>query len=82
MPDIEKVIQQAEASERFRNTPKWVDASKWSPMGPHTVLATDLEGIFTAVLQDGVWRSAETEEEIDSVVTHWMELPELPEEEG
>lgn len=51
-------------------------------MGAHTVLATDLEGIFTAVFSDGVWLSAETEEEIDSVVTHWMELPELPEEEG
>ena len=36
-------------------------------MGPHTVLATDLEGIFTAILSDGVWISAETEEEIESL---------------
>ncbi|MFM2242977.1 MAG: hypothetical protein RLZ97_1832, partial [Verrucomicrobiota bacterium] len=28
----------------------------------------------------GLWLNRDTEEEIDSVITHWMELPELPTE--
>ena len=59
---------------------QWADASKWSPMGPHEVLATDGEAIFVAWNDNGQWLNRDTEEEIDSVITHWMELPELPEE--
>ena len=61
-------------------TPQWVDAAKWLPMGPHCVLATDLECHFIAVWDGTEWSNAWTDEPIDSVVTHWMELPEMPEE--
>jgi hypothetical protein len=75
-----RVMEQALASERFRATPQWVDASKWLPQGPHEVLATDMEGRFLACLQGSEWWCPILDEPIDSVVTHWMELPELPEE--
>ena len=78
--DINKVMEQALASERFRATPQWVDASKWLPQGPHEVLATDGENRFVACLQGAEWWLHELDEPCDSVVTHWMELPELPEE--
>jgi hypothetical protein len=32
-----------------------------------------------AVFWNEVWTEAHTSDEIDSVVTHWMELPEVPE---
>lgn len=75
-----RVMEQALASERFRATPKWVDASKWLPQGPHEVLATDGENWFVACLQGSEWWMHELDEPCDSVVTHWMELPEIPEE--
>jgi hypothetical protein len=62
-------------------TNTWVIAAKWSPMGPHEVLATDGECIFVAWNDHGQWLNRDTEEEIDSVITHWMELPELPDDE-
>jgi len=58
----------------------WVDAAKWLPMGPHCVLATDLECHFIAVWDGTEWSNAWTDEPIDSVVTHWMELPDPPSE--
>ena len=66
------------AAER-RGIPQWVDASKWLPQGPHEVLATDGESWFVACLQGAEWWLHELDEPCDSVVTHWMELPELPE---
>lgn len=57
----------------------WVDASKFLPMGPHEVLATDGEGWFIACLQGSEWWLHELDEPCDSEITHWMELPELPE---
>jgi hypothetical protein len=77
---INRVMEQALASERFRATPRWVDASKWLPQGPHEVLATDGESWFVACLQGSEWWLHELDEPCDSVVTHWMELPELPQE--
>jgi hypothetical protein len=56
----------------------WTDASKWLPMGPHCVLATDLECHFIAVWDGTEWCNAWTDEPIDSHITHWMELPEIP----
>jgi hypothetical protein len=61
-------------------SPLWIDAGKWLPASPHCVLATDLEAHFIACCLDGEWSNAWTDEVIDSVVTHWMELPVLPEE--
>jgi len=57
----------------------WVDADKWLPMGPHEVLATDSENIFMAYWKESIWWLHELEEPCDSEVTHWMELPDLPE---
>jgi hypothetical protein len=56
----------------------WVDADQWLPPGPHEVLATDGEGCFVAFYKDSAWWRHELDEECDSVVTHWMDLPELP----
>jgi hypothetical protein len=43
------------------------------------VLATDLECHFIAIYESDKWICATTSDEIDSYVTHWMELPEVPE---
>jgi hypothetical protein len=32
-----------------------------------------------AVYWNDVWTEAHSDTEIDSVITHWMELPEVPE---
>jgi hypothetical protein len=57
----------------------WIPADKELPGNPRCVLATDGECHFVAVYEDESWSNAHTSEEIDSVVTHWMELPEVPE---
>jgi hypothetical protein len=57
----------------------WVPAEKYFPDTPRCVLATDLEAHFVAVYEDEQWSNAHTSEQIDSVITHWMELPEVPE---
>lgn len=57
----------------------WQEAASWLPETPRCVLATDLECHFIAVFQDGKWFEAHSDEEIDSVITHWQELPEVPE---
>jgi len=49
------------------------------PSNPRCVLATDLESCFIACY-DRDWIDAYTEKPIDSVITHWMELPDMPEE--
>jgi hypothetical protein len=65
----------------------WIPADKELPGNPRCVLATDGEAHFIACYEmitpnpDGWcgWFNAHTSEEIDSVITHWMELPEVPE---
>jgi hypothetical protein len=70
---------------------EWIPADKELPGNPRCVLATDGECHLIAVytppdmfvdrldIAPG-WSNAHTEEEIDSVITHWMELPEVPNE--
>ena len=67
----------------------WIPADKELPGNPRCVLATDGECHFIAVYQAfedsefvgaAGWSNAHTGEEIDSVITHWMELPEVPNE--
>ena len=58
----------------------WNDAFKWSPDRPKCVLGYDGETHFIAVYESEKWWNAHNDEEIDSVITHWMELPN-PEEE-
>ncbi len=55
----------------------WVTAAKWLPMGPHVVLVTDMECIWVGCYDGDLWRDI-NDEPFDSVITHWMELPELP----
>jgi hypothetical protein len=66
---------------------EWTFADKELPGNPRCVLATDGECHFIACFESGVktssaffarWFNAHTSEEIDSVITHWMELPEVP----
>lgn len=66
---------------------EWIPTDKELPGNPRCVLATDGECHFIAIYapddcMDIVpgWSNAHTEESIDSVVTHWMELPEVPNE--
>jgi hypothetical protein len=66
---------------------EWIPADKELPGNPRCVLATDGECHFIAIYapddcMDIVpgWSNAHTEESIDSHVTHWMELPEVPNE--
>ena len=58
----------------------WTPADRELPDNPRCVLATDLEAHFIATFEDGQWFNAHTSELIDSVVTNWMELPEIPTE--
>jgi hypothetical protein len=62
----------------------WTPADRELPDNPRCVLATDGELHFVAVWDDPAaggsgWCEAYSAEEIDSVITHWMELPEVPE---
>jgi len=58
---------------------EWIPADKELPGNARCVLATDLEAHFVAVYWNDVWTEAHTSEEIDSVITYWQELPEVPE---
>jgi hypothetical protein len=59
---------------------EWIPADKELPGNARCVLATDLEAHFVAVYWNDVWTEAHSDTEIDSVITHWMELPEVPSE--
>jgi hypothetical protein len=70
----------AEARARFLSQPsEWIPADKELPGNMRCVLATDMECHFIAIYEDEQWSNAHTSEQIDSVITHWMELPEVPE---
>jgi len=56
----------------------WFRSADVIPQKPCCVLAWDGETHFIAVY-DQAWVNAYLDEEIDSVITHWCELPE-PEE--
>jgi len=76
-PSLEKVLEQAEVS-RAQISP-WIPSEKELPGNMRCVLATDIEAHFVAIYEDGTWVEASTSEPIDSHITHWMELPEVPE---
>ena len=63
---------------------QWIPADKELPGNPRCVLATDGEAHFIACYEamcadPAGWSNAHTSEDIDSHITHWMELPEVPE---
>jgi hypothetical protein len=58
----------------------WQPTSQWFPDTPRCVLATDGESHFVACFYGQVWFEAFSDTEIDSHITHWMELPAMPEE--
>lgn len=74
-----KVHEQAIRMAELRNVPTWTDAGLWLPPDARCVLATDSEAHYIACYENGEWCNAWTEEPIDSVITHWMELPPAPE---
>jgi hypothetical protein len=39
-----------------------------------------MEAYYVAVFEGDTWINAHTSLEFDSVITHWMELPEVPNE--
>jgi hypothetical protein len=64
--------------------PDWIPADQFLPNTPRIVLATDGEGIFTAVCETGAdrcftdhveWFNASTDDGFDSVIIAWMEAP-------
>jgi hypothetical protein len=58
----------------------WIPAIKELPGNARCVLATDTECHFVASYEgDYVWINAATGDQIDSFITHWMELPEVTE---
>jgi hypothetical protein len=64
---------------------EWIPADKELPGNPRCVLATDGEAHFIACYEalcadPAGWSNAHTSDEIDSHITHWMELPEVPSE--
>ena len=69
---------------------EWIPADKELPSNPRCVLATDMEAHFIAIYEGEIssadvvicqkWFEAFTGDMIDSVITHWMELPEVPSE--
>ena len=56
----------------------WVPTADVLSPGAHEVLCSDLEGIWIGTYNADEWRH--DDEPVDVVVTHWQELPELPEE--
>ena len=72
-----------EAGAPAHGISNWIPADKELPGNPRCVLATDGEAHFIACYEalcadPAGWSNAHTSEEIDSVITHWMELPEVP----
>lgn len=63
--------------KRLSELNTWVPADSLVPMGPHDVLCTDLEFIWVGIYENDEWKRDDLP--VDAVVTHWMELPELPE---
>jgi hypothetical protein len=68
--------------------PDWIPADQFAPSTTRIVLATDGEGVFTAVCETGAqrpftdhieWFNAETEDAFDSHIIAWMECPTPPE---
>lgn len=70
--------------------PGWIPVDAALPDSCRCVLCTDGEGVWVGCYSrieilwspadegwDG-WQDAQTEECFDSVITHWMELPEPP----
>lgn len=61
--------------------PEWIPANEAVPDSCRCVLVTYGDGTwvgcYSEVLPDGEyrWEDAQTEDEFDSVITHWMELP-------
>ena len=79
---VEANRQLGEARARFQAAPSnWIPADKELPGNPRCVLATDGECHFIACYEGNeqeAWINATTSEGIDSYITHWMELPEVP----
>lgn len=65
--------------ERDLNRCEWWTAEQ-PPNNARLVIATDLEGQFMAIYELGQWFNAETDEPFDSVITHWTERLQLPDE--
>jgi len=68
--------------------PTWIPVAAALPDSPRCVLCTDLEGTFIGchyqeLDEDGPqWIDTQTEDPFDSVITHWMELPPVPEDDN
>ena len=68
--------------------PGWISSSKALPDSPRCVLCTDGEGIWIGCFNEsgvtglnGYWEDVQLEECFDSVITHWMEMPPVPDNE-
>jgi hypothetical protein len=70
----------AAGSGRPRVAPLWTPADKFLPPPHESVLATDQGTYYVAIYDGQEWFDALSEEAIDCYITHWMWLPEFPEE--
>jgi hypothetical protein len=67
-----------------RGVSYWTPTDRELPNNPRCVLATDGEAHFIAIFACSAevrafeWQNAHSDEPIDSYITHWMDLPEMP----
>jgi len=58
----------------------WISCEDDLPDDSREVLCTDLCGWFIGCYENNEWTCHATGYAFDSVITHWAELPALPEE--
>lgn len=63
-----------------RLPPLWTPCEKFLPPDPEPVLATDQGTHYVAYWNGEEWMDAFSDEPIDCHVTHWMWLPDFPDE--
>jgi len=78
MPD--RVHDQIIAMAEKRNVPTWVNSDSWLPPDPEPVLATDQGTHYVASWDGKDWIDVHSDEAIDCHITHWMWLPNMPDE--
>ena len=80
---LEEKLSAAHCAVHSENKPvhhskrnRWIHVTEALPTTPYEVLITDNEGFWLGYYLGGTWY--QDHEPADSVVTHWMEIPEFP----
>jgi hypothetical protein len=70
-----------QSGSKQRPAALWTPTEKFLPPPNESVLATDQGTYYVAIYDGQEWFDALSEEAIDCHITHWMWLPEFPDEE-